>query len=75
MSLVQGVFNIVDEDIVGNTVTPEGIAVRDTSVIYELQRMFAFLQESTLGFYDPIRLIRLIKCGAETAVPRRVATL
>ena len=25
------------------------------------QRMFAFLQESTLGFYDPSRLIRLLK--------------
>ena len=36
-SVVQGLFAIQDEGIVGSSETPEGVAVRDGSVIYELQ--------------------------------------
>ena len=53
-------FGIQDDDVLG-AAEGGGPSSRDANPVFQLQRMFAFLQESTLSFYDPTPFIKTLK--------------
>jgi hypothetical protein len=54
------VFAIQDEEVIGAP-DAQGPEARERNPVFQLQRMFAFLQESTLSYYDPTAFIATIK--------------